>query len=302
MDADSDYKAIGESLEANAWVRTGPKAKATFEFPDGTELRVNENTEIQVGSSRRIELKMGEIFLIAVNGSETFALKTPFSDMTLAQGTFDINFFNRDPNSPEAKRVSKTVTEVTVIAGQITIPSKRYTQQVDTGYWCTLVDGTLNTPNQMGDPVVSSRWTHELLLKRGKMTPEIEQRLRILMQMLGRYGKHEDLSDQAIRALGDLATPFLAEYLKFPSSPQETSRRLASAKILQEHATKAQIPDLVPTLQDPDADTRVAIAKTLERLAGTNLKYDEAYWRGGKCEAGQKAWEEWARKNAPPKK
>src|ERR1043165_4768284 len=113
MDADSDYKAIGESLEANAWVRTGPKAKATFEFPDGTELRVNENTEIQVGSSRRIELKMGEIFLIAVNGSETLALKKPFSDMNLAQGTFDINFFNRHPNSPEAKRVSKTVTEVT---------------------------------------------------------------------------------------------------------------------------------------------------------------------------------------------
>jgi FecR-like protein len=301
---DADYKPIasGGELEAKTWVRTGPKAKAVFDFNDGTELRIDENSEILVDGTRNLELKVGEIFLVAARNPTPFAIKTQYSPIEFDNAILDVSFRHRDPNDPATKTISRTVTSIYSLNGTITVGSKRYTHKLTTGYWCTLVDATLNTPDPLGDPTIPTRWVHELLMRRGKYTPEIESRLESMYQMLGRYKTGEDLSESGYRSLGEFSAPFLVKYLKYPPTPQETTRRRATAKILADVATKAQIPDLIGILKEPDADSRAAGAKGLERLAGTNLKFDETYWRGASLDAGQKAWDEWVKKNPPPKK
>lgn len=305
-EADADYKALatGSEIAARTWVRTGAKSKAAFDFGDGTELRVNENSEIFVEDARRLELKVGQIYLVAVKTAPSpFKIKTQFSPIEFAGGSLDASFIHRDPNDPAAKTVSKTVTTVVVLDGTVEVGSRRYNQKLTPGYWCTLVDATLNTPDPIGDPTVPTRWVHDLLLQRGKMTLEIESRLQNMLQMLGRYPKtEEDLSEKGYRSLGELSAPFLAKYLKIPPSPTETTRRRAATRVLADLAGRAQAPDLALTLRDADAETRVAAARGLERLAGTNQRFDEAFWRGEKREAGEKAWDEWVKKNPPPKR
>jgi len=305
-ESDADYKALaaGGEIAEKTWIRTGAKAKAVFDFGDGTELRLNENSEVFVGTSRQMELRVGEVYLVAVkNGQNPFHLKTPYSPIELVGGSLDASFIHRDPDDPQAKSISKTMTTVIVFDGTVQVGSKRYAQKLTPGYWCTLMDATLNTPDPIGDGTIPTRWVHELLLQRGKSTPEVEIRLQDMFQMLGRYKKgEEDLSDKGYRSLGTLSVTFLAKYLRTPPIPQETTRRRAAARILADIGTRAEAADLAATLKDPDADTRVILAKTLERLAGTNLRFDEAFWRGEKREAGEKAWDEWVKKNPAPKK
>lgn len=304
---DADFKplATGAEIEAKSWIRTGAKSKASVDFADGTELRINENSEILIDDPRHFEIKVGQVFLSSARSLQNpFTFKTQFSPVEFSGGSLDLAFIHRDPNDPAVKTISRTVTSVRVLEGTASVGSRRYTQKVTTGYWCTLVDATLNTPDQIGDPTIPTRWVHEILLKRGKGTPEIETRLQNMLQMLGRYKEgEEDLSDAGYRSLGEFAPPYLvANYLKYPPTAQETTRRRAAAKIVAELGTRAQVPALVALLQDPDALVRVPAAKGLERLTGTNLKFDETYWKGEKPDAGQKAWDDWLKKNPPPKK
>ena len=304
---DADFKAVavGTELAPKSWVRTGAKAKAVVDFGDGTELRINENSEILLEDSHHVEIKVGQVFMVSAKSLQNpFTFKTQFSPVEFTGGSMDLTFRPRDPSDPAVKTISRTVTSVRVLDGTASVGSRRYTQKVTAGYWCTLVDATLNTPDQIGDPTIPTRWVHELLLKRGKSTPEIDTRLQNMMQMLGRYQKgEEDLSDAGYRSLGEFSPPWLvANYLKYPPTAQETTRRRAAAKIVADLGTKAQAPALVSLLQDPDVEVRLPAAKGLERVAGTNLKFDEAYWKGDKLDAGQKAWDEWLKKNPAPKK
>jgi HEAT repeat protein len=124
------------------------------------------------------------------------------------------------------------------------------------------------------------------------------------MRMLGKNRPgEEDPSDTGYRSLGAYSPPFLVErYLKYPSPPQDAPRKRAVVRIIADLGSPAQVPALIALLPDADIEVRMAAAKGLERITGTNLKYDEAYWKGDKVDAGQKAWDDWAKKNPPPKK
>jgi hypothetical protein len=231
------------------------------------------------------------------------SIKTTFSPITFDGGILTVGFRNREPDDPLIKTVSRTVTTVRVIEGAANVGSAQYAQNVTSSYWCTLVDKTLNTPNQIGDISIPTRWTHDLLLTRGRWSPEIDLRLKGMLPKLGRYPEgEEDLSETGYRSLGFLSAPFLIDYLKKPATIQEIGRRKVTARLIGELATRDHVTDMAAVLNQPDADTRVFLAKGLERLTRTNLKFDEAFWRSDKYEPGVKAWMDWAKANPAPKK
>jgi hypothetical protein len=312
--SDADYRIIpaGSDLEANSWIRTGPKVKLAVDFSDGTELRINEKSEILIENSHQFEIKVGDIYLVgAQNPQKPFRIKTQFSPVEITGGTISITFHRRDPSDPDFKKVSRTQTMVLVAEGTAQLGDKQYTQKVVSGYWCNMVDGTLNTPGLMGGIAIPTRWVHDLLVKRGKPSPEIDDRLKQMLRMLGHYPEgQEDPSDLGYRSLGSYAPPFLVEgYLKYPTPAQDLPRKRAVVRIIADLGGVAQAPALVALLVDPDTDVRVTAARGLERLAGTNLNFDAAYWKGDgrpntkpeAFEAGRKAWEEWAKKAVPKK-
>jgi hypothetical protein len=281
-DAPYDPLAPGQAIPQGSWIRTPARSKAIFECSDGTELRLDENTELQV-SVRRIELAKGR-FHIRVPEGPTFAIKTRFSPMELTSGVFEISFREGNP---------RTVTEIICLDGVISVGSRRYTQKLTPGYVCNLFDSQLNTPDPCEEPALASTWLHELLLARDPRHPEMRERFQTLVRLLG--GTRFARAEEVLRAAGEKAAPFLAEHLKAPPGPLDTDRRRRSAGILADLAPAAAAADLVEILKDADPEVRVRIAAGLERLAGANLGFDAAYWRGADTEKGRQAWRDWVR-------
>jgi hypothetical protein len=236
---------------------------------------------------------MGQVFARVAQGA-AFDIKTQFSPIQTAGGVLNVSFVERDPADPLRKTISRTVTGVICFEGTTTVGSKRYSQKVTGGYWCELVDSQLNTPDPHEDPSLCTAWIHELLLARNPANPELQRRFQSLLAMLSQSRSAK--AETVFRALPEGSGPFLARFLRGPSLPIDVQRRKIAAKILADVAPARLADDLLALLQDADADVRVASAKGLERLAGQNHGFDEAYWRGDKTADGIKAWDAWVKK------
>ncbi len=292
--SDADYKplAAGASIEPGTWVRLPAKSKCIFDCTDNTEVRINELSEVLFEDARKVAIKQGQIFARIAQGAP-FNIKTEFSPISTAGGIVDVTFRERPPGDPLIRKVSKTVTTVITFEGSTTVGSRRYAQKVTAGWWCTLVDSQLNTPDGIDKPEFMNPWIHEVLLARSPQNPELQARLQNLVGMLGQSRGPQ--AEPLLRELPEAASPALAKLLKSPPSPIDVERRKVAAKILADVAPKGSASDLAAVLADADADVRVQAARGLERLAGKNLGHDEAYWRGANVEAGRKAWEAWAK-------
>jgi hypothetical protein len=295
--------AAGGVVEADSWVKTGPKSKVTLDFPDGTEIRVNENTELHVQAARKLSLKLGRIYATVSNGAP-FTAATEFSAMETEAARFDLEFRIRDENDPDRKKVSRTVTTIAILEGKVKTPSRKYTQVVTAGYWCTLVDAQLNTPDPIANDTTLTAWTHELLT-RPKDAAEVQARTQTILNDLG-HVKENDPCEAALRALGERSAGPVLTYLKYPASPIDGPRRRAAARVMGDVAPASSANDLAALLKDTEPDVRVHAARGLKRLSGQDLGLDEAFWRGAKSADGHKAWADWLAKNgaslAAPKK
>lgn len=283
--------AAGVELDADAWVKTGPGARAAIDFADGSELRLNESTELQVAGPRKAKLLVGAVYATIKKG-ETHELTTPYAPMKTEGAVYAAAFIKRDPNSPEYKTVSRTETKLAMFEGKVHVISKRYAQFVTAGYECNLVDSQLNTPDPIMKPALQTRWTHPILAARGKASDETAMRANAMLEGLGAVEK-DDPSEAGLRELGEFAAPALAQFVKIPGG--DVQRRRAAARVLGDVAKNPL--DLLPTLRDPDGQVRIAGARGLKRLTGEDLGKDEAFWAGDKAATdGWKAWDEKLRK------
>lgn len=280
-------------LEADTFVKTGPGARAAIDFPDGSELRLNENTELVVQGGRKASLKIGAYYALIKKG-ETFDILTPFAPMKAAEAVYAASFERRDPKDPLYKTVSRTETKLSIFEGKVQVVSKRYAQFVTAGYSCNLVDAQLNTPDPTLNPMLITRWTHPILVARGKPSDEIGLRANAMLDRLGSVAA-DDPSEAGLRDLGEYAAPALAQFVKIPTGPSDLPRRRAAVRVLADVAKDPL--QLLPTLRDPDAQVRISGAKGLKRLTGEDLGKDDAYWSSDAAPTeGWKLWDEKLRK------
>ncbi len=296
LNSQADYKplAAGGVVEADSWIRTGPRSKCTLDFPDGSELRLNENTELHVRAARALTLKLGRIYAVVAAGGP-FAAASEFSNMETEGARFDLEFRIRADNDPDRKLVSRTVTTLAVLEGKVKMPSKRYSQVVTAGYTAQLVDAQLNTPDPIANEAALSSWVHELLT-RPKDAAEVQMRTQMVLNDLGQ-AKENDPCEAALRALGGRAAPPVLDYLKLPASPIDAPRRRAAARVVAETAPPSSANDLAALLKDAEPEVRVHAARGLKRLSAQDLGFDDAFWRGATFADGHKAWTEWLAKN-----
>lgn len=284
----------GADLEADMFVKTGAGGRAALDFADGSELRLHENTELHVQGPRKASLKLGSYYAVIKKGDPVFEVVTPFAPMKAAEAVYAASFEKRDPNDPLFKTVSRTETKIAVFESKVQVVSRRYAQYVTAGYSCNLVDAQLNTPDPTLQPMLGTRWTHPILVARGKSSDETSLRANAMLDRLGMVEK-DDPSEAGMRELGEFAAPTLTMYLKTPGGASELPRRRAAARVLGDVAKNPL--DLLPALRDPDAQVRISAARGLKRLTGEDLGKDEAFWSGDQAATeGWKAWDEKLRK------
>jgi hypothetical protein len=287
--ADFAPLAQGAGLDADTWIRTPAGAGLILEFADGSEIRISENTEFHLTQQRGCLLKVGAAYLIVKPGAP-YEAETKFARFSFPGAILSLAFVNRDPKSVEYRTVSRTETLLHVFEGAVRVVGRKDKQTVSGGWMCNLVDAQLNTPDPNPNFALVTAWVTPLLVARGKETPEIPMRIELLYNDLGSPA-HNDRCEAGLRLLGKWAAPLLAGALQQPSPQAELPRRRAAARVLGDVAPPPVASGLVPLLKDGDADVRGAAARGLKRLAGQDLGFDEAYWKGPDCARGAAAWE-----------
>jgi ferric-dicitrate binding protein FerR (iron transport regulator) len=294
--ADADFKALkpGDPIDAGMTLRSTPGARAAIDFGDGTELRVDENTELSLLEARKMELKKGRIHLRITNSPKRFEIETQHIGINAAAAVVDITFVPRVENGAPAG------TTVRCLDGTANVISKKFKANLFAGFWCASAGQLLMTPDPAKNGSLDTAWVHPLLAERGRADEEVANRMMDLIAILSKE-KPNDPVEAALRPLGDLATPELARYLARPLHPAHAERRAAAARIIAETGTMKSAAALVTLLQHSEPEVRVIAARGLARLnGGKDLGFGESVWKGEALDAGRKAWETWLKQNSKP--
>lgn len=282
----------GDPVEAGAVIKTVGGTRVAIDFPDGCELRINENTQITVVGPRKLDLKEGRFFIRVVKGAAKFEIQTQHFPIEVAQqAVLDIKFKDRVPNGDPA------ATAIMCLEGKAFAQGPRFPLNLFAGFWASGVGKQLNTPDPLKNGALDTSWVHPLLLERGKESEETANRAMELINILGK--ETPDPVEPAMKTLGDFVTPELVRFLQRSTLPQQMAKRAAATRIIAEAGTMKSASALAGLLQHPEPEVRVIAAQGLARLAGgKDQGFNDAYWKGEKLEAGQKVWADWVQKNA----
>ena len=291
--ANADFAplAAGTPVAAGTTLRTGAGAKALIDFGGGYELRLNEKTEISLETDKKMMLIRGRVYFKVPKASAPVEIATELHPMKLEACVADISYTPRVPNGAPA------TTRFMVLEGKMTAFSKKFSPVITSGWVSTGYGSQLNTPDTIRNMAIDTDWVHPLLVARGTIDEEIGMRTDELLAVLAK--ETPDPAEPSLRSLGELAAPALAKYLgKAFLLETQVVRRAVAARALAAGVTIKSAALLLPLLSHKEAEVRIACGGGLARLAGKDLGYNDAYWKGDKLEAGQKAWEEWVRQNA----
>lgn len=275
--------ATGAEIPRGACVRTSSKSKASFIGNDGSEIRLNGNTELTFAEERRVALNGGQIFTSVQPADTTFEVATD-DGLIKALGTkLDI-----------AREAAQTI--LTVVSGKAEIADKRGgAQTLEKGYSATIQKGTLKLEPRSVNVYEATAWANEILIYKSKENPELEERVNAMLAMLGKT-KMEYMGEEQIRALGDHCAVPLTRYIQSKESQKEQYQRRSAARILADIASPDSIPELINLLGDGDAEVRASIAKGLFRLTQRSMGMDPGEWKGASAaerERAVSAWQEW---------
>jgi hypothetical protein len=281
----------GDEVDAGAAISTPPGSRATFDFPDGSELRISEKTEIVLDSPRKITLKKGKVYVKVARGSARFEVASEHAPVLMEQGAMEVEFVPKVPNEEPAH------TYIKVLEGMAQASSKKFSAKVFAGFKVSAYGPQLNTPDPMSNGSLQTAWVHPLLLERGRADEETQTRAMELVQELGRVTPN-DPAEAGLRSLGDLVTAEIVRFLNRTANGPQPARRTAGARAVAETGTLKSAAALVSLLQHSEPEIRVIAAQGLARLnGGKDLGFNEAYWKGESRDAGQKVWEDWLKQN-----
>src|SRR5262249_10819556 len=148
--------ATGAGLAPGSRVRTRPDTKCAIDCEDGSEGRVDVETELRIGSARHGELESGRGFTkVAPDPARVVDVVQRDGGIEAVGTALDVR---RGPRSRE-ENDSPLVTVLTVVEGKARVGSAT----VEAGYSCEIADASVSAPKAVGDLVMATSWVHEIL-------------------------------------------------------------------------------------------------------------------------------------------
>jgi ferric-dicitrate binding protein FerR (iron transport regulator) len=276
----------GEEISVGGRVRTGPGVRCEFRTADGSEIRLNGDTELVFVAGRRLELATGQILARVAKAPAPF--QVAISDVTItALGTeFDV--------------LCKPVeTVLTVLEGSTKVAGKAEDQLVRSGEAATIINGVIDHKEQVRDLALATSWVHEILILKGRDNKELAKRLDDILAQIGQ-GKAEFMAENEIRSLGDHCVLPMTRYIESERSQSDEKKRHMAARILSDLAQPWSIPDLIKLLADDDKEVRYQAAKALRRLTSLTFSRSPEDWRDRPRKSNEEAlrkWQSWWQDN-----
>lgn len=269
------------AIQAGACVRTADGARCEIEASDGTQIRLDAGTLIELPTPRCIKLTQGELYSAIPGGGPQFKVELPDAVIEAAQGKFDV-------------ACSPGEASLTVIEGSASVQCKSGARHVSAGQRARLVDGHLEEPVAVTDPLQATAWVNELLVLKGPENPELVERLNDILAQIGQ-AKLSYLYEDEIRRLGSRAALPLLRYVESERSQTNAAARVSAARIAADLADSTVIGDLIVLLDDSEPQVRVYAARALERLAGIDQGRPAEAWQDDPlvCQPTREAWQAW---------
>jgi hypothetical protein len=288
--------ASGGDVQAGVRVRTGPKVRCEFRMADGSEVRLNADTEVTMRSPRRVDVAGGQVFSSVRrrdDGDAFIVMAEPAGATLTALGTaFDV-----------ACAPGSRAATLTVVEGSVKLAARGGAQDVIKGGEAVRVeDGRLEDKRQVESLMRATQWVDEILVMKGRDNAELARRIDDIFAQLG-HDKMWYMNAQEVRRLGDHCVVPLARYIQSDRSQKtegDRMKRKEAARIVSDVATTASIPELINLLADNDGDVRYAAARALQRLTGQTYGLRPEQWRDQPwmaCVPAVERWHGWWEKN-----
>lgn len=276
----------GAAVARGSRIRTGPGVRCEFAMDDGSEVRLNENSELKLTDPRNLDLAAGQVFSVVSKRQTPFQLAVAGATVTALGTRFDVQ-----------RRPDQVI--LAVLDGSTKLADRGADQVVGQGQVVSLANGRVT---QLAGPQAldqATRWITDILVLKGRNNPELNARIDDLFAQIGE-GKMAFLRENELKALGDRCVIPLTRYLQSPRSTGQTFKRQEAARIIADVAQPWCIPDLIQLLRDGDGEVRAAAARALFRLTNQTQNRSTIQWREQPAESGRaafEAWQEWWRRN-----
>ena len=267
-------------------VRTGPGVRCEFAMDDGSQVRLNENSELQINDSRKVNLANGQIFSVVAKQSSPFELSVAGVTVSALGTKFDVQC---EPDH----------VVLAVVDGQTRLDGQGTQQIVNQGQVVDFANGRVTRVEGAQALDQATRWITDILVLKGRDDPELSARIDDLFAQIGE-DKMAFLRENELKSLGDRCVVPLTRYLQSSRSNGKTFKRQEAARILSDVAQPWCIPDLITLLLDHDGDVRASAALALLRLTNQTQGRSIDQWRKEPAQSGKaafQAWQEWWQHN-----
>jgi hypothetical protein len=277
----------GGTVEVGSRVRTPPEVRCEFHTPDGTEVRLNGDTELAFRAPRQLDLARGQILANVLAGAVPFEVQVTDATVTAVGTQFDLW------SQPAEARLS-------VLDGQTKVRGPWGGDTVvETGQVAKIVNGRVTDLHQGHNLLQATAWVQELLVLKRRDDKELAQRVNDILAQIG-MTKESSFSDDEIRSLGDHCVLPLTRFIQSDRSRGRPDQRVRAARLIADLAQPWSIPDLIDLLADDDAEVRFSAARGLARLVPEEQPLSPAACRdasAGEREEAIKKWRTWWEKN-----
>jgi ferric-dicitrate binding protein FerR (iron transport regulator) len=300
--------AAGAAVPEGTRVRTGPSARVELRMADGSQVRLNGDTDACFSGGRAVELKQGQLWSAVPQDSQPLRVSMPPGDGGTATAV-------AAPGSRLDVSCESRESVLTAVHGPAKLTDRRGAEtHVPAGESVRIVDGLLSGRSTAGDVLLATRWLNDLLLLKGRDDPELTARVNELLSRINAENATTRPAsapgvlapgvpgpvEQFVRAQGDQWSAPMACYVQSPASQADRSKRLTAARLLADLAPPWAIPDLIALLGDRDGEVRFHAATALQRLTGQTLGVSPAACAsdsGPAVELTQKKWQAWWEQN-----
>ncbi|MBI4603625.1 MAG: zf-HC2 domain-containing protein [Planctomycetes bacterium] len=269
----------GGSIEPGTRVRTGPEVLCELRGADGSDLWLNERTEVAFRQARSFDLARGQMgtrverreapFLVSAAGATIAAVGTRFDVETGPSGA--------------VLTVIEGLTQVTGTGGAFLVRA---------GERATIVEGAVREKELVWNLLQATRWLNVLLARRPDAHPELARRVDGILALLGE-AKMQELAEEEILELGESCVSPLLSYVQSSLSRPNRKLREKAAEIAGRLAVRQHVHELILLLADESAAVREHAAGALRRLTGEDQGRAPRDWRQEPWDANRPAFDRW---------
>jgi hypothetical protein len=269
----------GAAIAPNSKIRTPDKVRCEVVMADQSTIRLNYNSEVEIGSGRDFKLASGQMYSSVAKADKEFTVSVAQASITALGTEFDI--------AADAQK-----TTLTVVEGSTRVKGRGGERIVNSGNQISIVAGTPGELEAVSSLPVATRWVNELLMMKGRDSEELRKRVDMLLAAIGNE-KMMYMFEDEIKALGDHCVLPLTRYVQSPLSARDSRKRHQAARILTEMAQPWSIPQMIELLEDNDGEVRFYAARALHRLVGQNMGRNPEDWRNQKYVNTLNEWQKW---------